>query len=106
MYMNTTYKAFVAETAAKIAAEISKEFITARDVSLLRNDEDTQLDIAIAAIRVSEKLADNLNEWWECYGDRSTVMFDVDDSLTSNIERELFNIAGKLEELINTKHSA
>lgn len=106
MYMNTTYKAFVAETAAKIAAEISKEFITARDVSLLKNDEETQHDIAVAAVSVSEKLADKLNEWWECNGDRSTVMFDVDDSLTSNIERELFNIAGKLEELLNTKHSA
>ena len=106
MYMNTTYKAFVAETAAKIAAEISKEFITARDVSLLKNDEDTQHDIAVAAVSVAEKLVRELDNWWECKGDHATIMFDVDDSLTSNIERELFNIAGKLEELINTKHSA
>ena len=98
MYMNTTYKAFVAETAAKIAAEISKEFITARDVSLLKNDEDTQLDIAVAAVSVSEKLADKLIEWWECNGDHATIMFDVDDSLNSGIERELSSVAVSIDD--------
>ena len=49
MYENTTYKAFVAETAAKIAAEISAKFVTAQDTSLLAKDEATQHNIAVAA---------------------------------------------------------
>ena len=45
MFENTTYKAFVAETAAKIAAEISAKFVTAQDTSLLAKDEATQHDM-------------------------------------------------------------
>lgn len=99
MFFNTTFKAFVAETAAKIAAEISKGFTTARDVSLLKNDEKTQLDIAVAAVSVAEKLAFKLQEWWKCQGEYQTVMFDPQDSLTSNIERELSGIAEKLQDI-------
>lgn len=99
MYTCTTYKAFVAETAAKIAAEISKEFITARDVSLLKNDEETQHDIAVAAVSVSEKLARELYDWWNCHGDCKTAMFDPYDTMTSNIECELSDIASKLSDI-------
>ena len=58
MYENTTYKAFVAETAAKIAAEISGKFVTAQDTSLLAKDEATQHNIAVASISVADKLAE------------------------------------------------
>lgn len=99
MYENTTYKAFVAETAARIAAEISREFATPRDVSLLANDEDTQHKIAVAAICVADKLAGKLEDWWQSKGERKTVMFDPQDSLTSNIERALSGIEGELEDI-------
>ena len=97
MYENTTYKAFVAETAAKISAEISAKFVTAQDTSLLAKDEATQHDIAVAAISVADKLAEKLEDWWQAKGDRKTVMFDPADSLTSKIEGELSEIADNIE---------
>ena len=99
MYMNTTYKAYVAETAAKSAAEISKEFVSKRDVSLLSEDDNTQHEIAVAAISVAEKLSLKLEDWWRAKGEHSTVMFDTQDSLTSNIERELMDIAESLQNI-------
>lgn len=98
MYLNTTYKAFVAETAAKVAAEISKRFTCAGDVSLLKNDEEAE-SIAISAVNVAEKLAMKLEEWWRSKGDHSTVFFDVQDSLTSRLEGEVAEIPGKIQEL-------
>jgi hypothetical protein len=103
MYMNGTYKAFVAETAAKVAAEISMCFTrsgaTAGDVSLLMKDDATCEKIAIASVNVAEHLATKLQEWWTCKGDRQTVMFDPQDSLTSRIENELSDIAEKLQDI-------
>lgn len=99
MYLNTTYKAFVAGTSAKVAAEISKEFVSKRDVSLLLEDEHTQHEIAVAAISVAEKLALKLEDWWRSKGDHSTVMFDPQDSLTSRIEGELSAITEKLQDI-------
>ena len=98
MYLNTIYKAFVAETAAKVAAEISKRFTCAGDVSLLKNDEDAE-SIAISAVNVAEKLAKELDEWWEIKGDHSTVFFDVQDSPTSRLEGEVSEIPDKIEKL-------
>ncbi len=77
MYMNTTYKAFVAEAASKVAAEISKQFTSQAnfgDVSMLKNDDACER-IAIAAVNVADHLAQKLEEWWTCKGERSTVMF-------------------------------
>ena len=99
MYENTTYKAFVAETAAKIAAEISGKFVTAQDTSLLAKDEATQHDIAVASISVADKLAGKLEDWWQARGDHKTVMFDPADSLTSKIEGELSEIADNIESI-------
>lgn len=98
MYLNTTYKAFVAETAAKVAAKISKNFTTFGDISMLK-DTGYAERIAIASVNVAEQLAEKLNDWWRCKGDRSTVMFDPQDSLTSRIENELSDIADKLIEI-------
>jgi len=98
MYLNTTYKAFVAETAAKVAAEISREFTIKNDVSMLEMD-DTAEEISIAAVNVAGHLAQKLEEWWESKGDRSTVMFDPADSPTTRIENELADIAQKLEDI-------
>lgn len=96
--MNTTYKAFVAEAAAKVAAEISKSYTYSSDVSLLKHDNQAE-QIAIAAVNVAEKLAVKLEDWWKSEGDRQTVMFDPQDSLTSRIEGELSAITEKLQDI-------
>lgn len=92
MLMNTTFKAFVAETAAKVAAHLAESKIE----DDLKKDNVAE-DIAIASVNVAEQLAYKLQEWWKCKGDHSTVMFDVQDSLTSNLEREINDVSGKLE---------
>jgi hypothetical protein len=96
-YMNTTYKAFVAETAAKVTAEISKEYAYAEDVSLLKDDGNAE-KIAIAAVNVAEKLAMKLEEWWRGKGDHSTVMFDVDDTPLTRVENAIYDMAVKLQQ--------
>lgn len=91
MYLNTIYKAFVAKTAAQVAASISQAFT----VSSL-NDDVTAQNIAIASVNVAEKLASELEQWWTGK-DNSTVMFDVQDSSTSKMEGWLSEIAENLE---------
>lgn len=95
MHNNTTYKAFMAETAAKVAAEISKQFVTNSDMSKL-NDSNTQYDIVFASIEIAEKLAEKLEEWWKCNGGSLTVFFDP-EALHSGIESRLYDIAEKLD---------
>lgn len=51
------------------------------------------------AIEAASKLAHELQEWWELAGDQKTIFFDVQDSLTSNIERELSEITDKLQDI-------
>lgn len=100
MFQNSTYKAFVAEAAAKVAASISQSFVTARcDLALLKDDGKAE-EIAIASVNVAQQLASKLEDWWECTGDHSTVMFDVDDSSTSRIENELAGISEKMEGIV------
>jgi len=98
MYQNTTYKAFIAETAAKIAAQLTTQFAESRDLSLLKSDSYYIEKIATASINVASVLAKEIEYWWETK-DQSTVMFDVRDSLTSNIERCLSDISDNLEEI-------
>jgi hypothetical protein len=92
MYQNTTYKAFVAETAAKVAAEISGAIVKNNG---MKNpfDKDIAEDISANAVLVADKLADKLDDWWQLKGEHQTVMFDVQDSLTSNVEYELSDIS-------------
>ena len=101
MYMNGTYKAFVAETAAKVAAEISKSNYNTSPTTFADDLMSDNLceKIAIASVNVAEHLAAKLQEWWTCKGDRQTVMFDPQDSLTSRIENELSDIAEKLQDI-------
>ena len=98
MYLNSIYKAFVAETAAKIVAGICKGHPIAGSFPL--DSEETSHDrICVEAITIAEKLADRLEMWWQAKGDGNTVMFDVDDSPTSRIEHELGNIGEKIDDL-------
>lgn len=94
MHLNANLKAFVAETAAKVAAEISNT----QDVSLLK-DDDTAEQIAIAAVNVADKLAKKLEDWWQCNGDHETVMFDPDDSPTTRIEGAIYDVSEQVEKL-------
>ena len=94
MYLNTIYKAFVAKTAAQVAANISQAFTEQGNVASL-NDDVTAQNIAFASVNVAEKLASELEQWWTGK-DQSTVMFDVQDSLTSKLELNLSEIAENL----------
>lgn len=94
MRTNTTYKAFVAETSAKIAAEISTKYT----MSYL-SEAGIREDIAEASVKLADKLAEKLEEWWRDKGDHKTVMFDPDDTLLSGVEGELGDIADQLAEI-------
>lgn len=96
MYENTMFKAFVAETAAKVAASISTAFVEHREVSLLKS-ESRCYEIAEASICVAEKLADELEGWWMQKGDMKTTMFDPADTKYSDIVRWLSDISEKLD---------
>ena len=98
MYLNSMYKAYVAETTAKIATGICEGISTTNSLSLLGN-ETCQYNICVKAITIAEKLADRLEMWWQAKGDGNTVMFDVEDTPTSRIEHELGNIGEKIEDL-------
>ena len=98
MYLNSMYKAYVAETAAKIVAGICEGISSTESLSLLGN-ETCHDNICVEAVTIAEKLAERLEMWWQAKGDGNTVMFDVDDSLTSRIEHELGNIGEKIDDL-------
>lgn len=99
MYQNTTYKAFVAETAAKVAAEISGAIVHNGGMNSLY-DKDIVEEISDKAVLVADQLAGKLDDWWQSKGEHQTVMFDVQDSLTSNIERELSGIAENISSIV------
>ena len=96
--MNTTYKAFVAETAAKIAASISSSV----DLSNLNVFAD---EIAANSVNIAESLASHLQDWWQAKGDEVTVMFDVADSPTSRIENELSELSNISDAVVDIKES-
>lgn len=97
--MNTTYKAFV----AKAATEFMKEFMNELNTLNLTGDEmKVKFErYSMDAIDAASTLAHELQEWWELAGDQKTVFFDVQDSPTSNIERELSEITGELQNIAN-----
>ena len=92
--MNTTFKAFV----AKAATEFMKEFLNEMNTLNLTGDEmKVKFErYAMDAIEAASTLAHELQEWWELAGDQKTIFFDVQDSPTSNIERELSEIVAGL----------
>ena len=97
MYMHTTFKAFV----AKAATEFMKEFMNEMNTLNLTGDEmKVKFErYAMDAIEAASTLAEELTKWWDCKGDQKTIFFDVLDSLTSNIERELSEITDKLQDI-------
>ena len=96
MHMNAIYKAFVAEAAARVAAAVSAGFT---DMSLLK-DKETAEQIAIASVNVADKLATELESWWECKGDHATVMFDPSDTVMSRVEAAIYSVGEDVENAI------
>jgi hypothetical protein len=99
MYMNTTYKAFVAKAATEFMKTLMKQdFIGKEDTTQFTDDilQEQFIRNAQDAIEAASTLAHELQEWWELAGDQKTIFFDVQDSPTSNIERELSEIVAGL----------
>ena len=104
MYMNTTYKAFVAKAAASLYAEMVGKVMNRETLNQSFNDNKRMYEhMAIQATDAAEVLAKHLDDNWQAVGDKSTVFFDVQDSLTSGIERELNDITSKLADGLSVK---
>ena len=101
MYLNTTYKAFVAQTAAKLMTEMVGQAMASGEINPEKSYEYNKHvyeHLAVQANSAAYALADHMNDWW-CGQDHETVFFDVEDSTTSRIENELSGINDKLEQL-------
>lgn len=101
MYMNTTFKAFVAKAATEFMKILMKQDLGKEDTTHITDDllQEQFIRNAQDAIEAASTLAHELQEWWELAGDQKTIFFDVQDSLTSNIERELSEITDKLQDI-------
>ena len=99
MYLNTTYKAFVAKAAAKLMAEMVGQRILDGSIdptASFKDNEQKYEHLAIQAALAAKTLANELQDMWDGV-DRVTVFFDVQDSPTSRLENGLADIAEKLE---------
>ena len=99
MYLNTTYKAFVAQAASKLMTEMVGQRVNAGYIdptASFKDNEQKYEHLAIQSALAAKTLANELQDMWDGL-DRTTVFFDVQDSLTSRLENELANIAEKLE---------
>ena len=98
MYMNTTFKAFVAKAATEFMKILMKQDFGKEDTTHFPDDQLKEQFTRNAqdAIEAASTLAHELQEWWELAGDQKTIFFDVQDSPTSNIERELSEITAGL----------
>ena len=109
MYLNTTYKAFVAKVAAKLMTEMVGHAAKDGSINLddsFDNNKRMYEHLSVQATSAAYMLADHMNDWWRGNDGGQTVFFDVQDSPTSRIENELAGIADKLEELIDLKRPA
>ena len=96
--MNTTFKAFVAKAATEFMKILMKQDFGKKDTTQFTDDilQEQFIRNAQDAIEAASTLAHELQEWWELAGDQKTIFFDVQDSTTSNIERELSEITAGL----------
>ena len=98
MYLNTTFKAFVAQAAAKLMAEMVSQRIFDGCINPTASFNDNKKiyeHLALQATLAAQTLAFELQDMWG--GEDGTVFFDVQDSPTSRLENELAGIAEKLE---------
>ena len=71
-----SHKAFIAETAAKVAASISREYCYHGDLSSLKN-KDCAANIAAAAVNVAEALGDKLKAWYTARYGVGSSFFEI-----------------------------
>lgn len=102
MYMNTTYKAFVAKTAAGLMQTMVAEALHGERIDNKKSwndNKDTYEHLAMQATFAAEALAQFLQDNWSANGDHETAFFDVQDSPTSNLESFIYDVAQKLDDL-------
>lgn len=102
MYLNTTYKAFVAKTAAGLMQEMVAEAMANDHIDNQQSWDDNKLQyehLAYMATQAAKELAKALENDWEGRDGRQTVFFDVQDSQTSRLENAISDVAGKIQEL-------
>lgn len=101
MHMNTIYKAFVAKAAteimAKLVGQAAFEGSIEMDESYEKNEEMYQHFSRHAAF-AAEELARTLSQNWRASND-GTVFFDVEDTLTSGIEKSIDQLNDTVAEL-------
>ena len=103
MSNDTTYKAFMAETSAKIAASLCGAYVNARNDLSVMLSMSRQDEIADVSINMAAELADRLDQWYEENGDAMTSMFDPGDTQTSRIEKDLDKIAEKIAHYVDER---
>lgn len=99
MYKYTTLKVFMAKAATELMKEMVSSQLASKELDItksFKDNEDMFVHMATQATFAADALAGALEDWWQTTGDHATLFFDVEDSPTSNIERELSEIAGKL----------
>lgn len=102
MYLNTTYKAFVAKAAAGLMQEMAADAMAKGKIDNEKSWNDNKQmyeHLAIQARLAAEALAKELEEGWEGKDGHRTVFFDPQDSLTSRLEEAVSDIAQKIEDL-------
>lgn len=101
MHMNTTYKAFVAKAAteimAKLVGQAAFDGSIEMDESYEKNEQMFEHYATLSAF-AAEELARTLSQNWRTVDD-GTVFFDVEDTLTSGIEKSIDRIDDTLSEL-------
>ena len=102
MYMNTTYKAFVAKAAAGLMQTMVADALANGKIN---NEESWNENkpvykfLALQATLAANALADELESNWRGTDGGQTVFFDVQDSLTSKLEEAIGDVTRQLEDL-------
>lgn len=100
MYLNTTYKAFVAKAAAGLMQEMVADALANGTIDREKSWDDnkgTYRHLAIQARLAATALAEELQDGW--HDGHETVFFDVQDSLTSKLEEAVYDVSEKVREL-------
>ena len=100
MYSYTTYKAFVAKAAASLMQKMVGKAIERNSIDMNGSCDDNgkmMEHIALLSVHGAELLAQELKNWWRVRGDKSTVMFDPQDTLMSGVENVLNDVHTALE---------
>lgn len=102
MYMNTTFKAFVAKAAAGLMQEMVADALAKGRI----NSEESWNEngpvykyLAYHAALAAHVLAEELESNWKGMDGGQTVFFDVQDSPTSKLEEAVYDVSEKVQEL-------